>query len=48
MKKPFPNTTLSDKKCKRCAKFLKLNLILKNPDAELCWKCNKRLKRRAA
>lgn len=40
-KKPYTNTALSDKKCKRCRKPLKLNLVEKNPDADLCWRCHK-------
>jgi len=30
---------LSTKKCKVCGKFLKQNLIDKNPEAENCYKC---------
>jgi hypothetical protein len=45
MKKPYPNTALSDKKCKRCGRLLKLNLIAKNPDADLCWRCWKGTRR---
>lgn len=41
MKKPFTYKTLSDRKCKRCGRYLKANLIAKNPDADLCWKCSK-------
>ncbi len=42
VKKPYPNTVLSDKKCKRCGKHLKVNLVVKRPDAELCYRCYKR------
>lgn len=41
MKKPFTYKTLSDRKCKRCGHYLKANLIVRNPDAALCWKCFK-------
>lgn len=42
VKKPYPNTALSDRKCKKCGKHLKMNLIVKRPDAELCYRCYKR------
>lgn len=42
MKKPFPYTALSTRKCKRCTKLLKANLLAKRPDAELCYQCYKR------
>ena len=45
VKKPYPNTVLSDKKCKRCGKHLKVNLVVKRPDAELCYRCWSRARR---
>ena len=34
-------TELSNKKCKHCGRYLKKNLLVKNPDADLCYKCYK-------
>jgi hypothetical protein len=39
MKKPYANTDLSDRKCKKCGNRLKKNLLVKKPNAELCYKC---------
>lgn len=40
MKKPYTHTDLSTKKCKAkgCEKKLKLNVLARKPDAELCYK----------
>jgi|19_taG_2_1085344.scaffolds.fasta_scaffold36093_4 hypothetical protein len=32
-------TFLSDKKCKKCNKYLKHNLMIKRPNAKLCYNC---------
>ena len=48
-RKPYPNTALSTtRRCKECSRFLKLNLLAKNPDADLCYRCwrPKELRRR--
>lgn len=39
MKKPFTNIDLSERKCKKCGRYLKKNLIAKIPGAEYCWRC---------
>jgi hypothetical protein len=39
MKKPYKNTDTSTKRCQDCRKPLKKNLVEKNPDAELCYRC---------
>ena len=33
---------LSTKKCSSCGRFLKQNLVDRNPEAELCYKCWKK------
>jgi NMD protein affecting ribosome stability and mRNA decay len=33
---------MSDRKCIKCGKALKMNLILKKPNASMCYKCYKR------
>jgi len=33
------------KKCKDCGSFLKINLTMKNPTANRCYKCHERKKR---
>jgi hypothetical protein len=38
-KKPYLNTELSDKRYKVCSRRIKMNLIVKNPDADLCYAC---------
>jgi hypothetical protein len=39
MKKPFKFNELSpDRKCRKCGKPLKKNVLAKHPDADLCWK----------
>jgi predicted CXXCH cytochrome family protein len=43
MKKPFKHTDLSNSaRCIRCGKKLKNNLLVKRPNAKLCFKCHKK------
>ena len=48
MKKPYPNTALSTKRCITCGAFIKKNLLVKKPNAEEDFKCwyPARIKRR--
>lgn len=41
MKKPFRYDQLSDRVCRRthCDRRIKLNVLARNPDAGLCYKC---------
>ena len=39
MKKPYKHTELSDKRCIKCGKRLKKNLLVKKPNAVKCYKC---------
>ena len=34
-------TILSDKKCKKCGKHLKYNLVKRKPNVKLCYSCFK-------
>lgn len=46
MKKRYRNTEFSKtKRCKDCGKPLKLNLLVKKPQAELDYKCFKKRRR---
>ena len=38
MKKPFDYKTKSIKKCVDCGERLKMNLVVKNPNANRCYK----------
>jgi formylmethanofuran dehydrogenase subunit E len=40
MNKKVSYTKLSSIKCKKCGQYLKMNLVNKNPNAELCFKCH--------
>lgn len=44
MKKPYKHTEKSHKTCFFCKKPLKLNLLTKKPNANVCYKCYKQLK----
>ena len=39
MRKPFKHNEMSERKCARCGKPLKKNLLARRPDADRCWKC---------
>jgi len=39
MKKPFTHTELGDVRCK-CGRFLKKNVLSRQPNATLCYKCS--------
>lgn len=41
MKKLYKNTELSDRRCegRNCNKLLKKNLLVKRPNARLCYEC---------
>ena len=39
MKKPFPHTKVSNKRCLDCNKPLKANLVNNNEKAIRCWVC---------
>jgi len=41
MKKPFNYDERSDRVCKRpaCERRLKKNVLARNPDADICYKC---------
>lgn len=36
-----PHTVMSDRNCKKCKASLKQNLVMKKPNALLCYKCHK-------
>ena len=39
--KKHTHLVLSNSNCKKCGRRLKQNLVDKNPDAKLCYKCHK-------
>lgn len=39
MKKPYENTVLSSRACVRCGRRIKLNVLVRRPDSDLCYKC---------
>jgi len=41
----FPFNQMSTKRCDRCGKYLKLNLILRKPKAHICYSCSQKLKK---